>query len=238
MPAAIVIGVGPDRGLGAQLCRRFATEGLHVLVAGRSQDKLDAVTDQIRADGGQATSVVADAVDEAQVMGLFEAAGDDLTLAIYNAGNNTPGRIVDMEADYFENAWRVCCFGGFLFGREAVRHMQPKGQGTLLFTGASASLRGRAQFGAFNSAKGALRNLAQAMAKEYGPEGIHVGHVVVDGPIGGDKIMQGFPEYAEKLGAEGMISIEGIVDGYVYLYNQPTNAWTFEIDVRTSVERW
>ena len=101
MPTAIVIGVGPDRGLGAQLCRRFAAEGLHVLVAGRSQDKLDAVTDQIRADGGQATSVVADAVDEAQVMGLFAAAGDDLTLAIYNAGNNTPGRIVDMEADYF-----------------------------------------------------------------------------------------------------------------------------------------
>ncbi len=238
MPTAIVIGVGPDRGLGAQLCRRFAVEGLHVLVAGRTQDKLDAVTTQIHSDGGAATSVVADTTIEAQVIDLFDAAGEDLALAVYNAGNNTPGRIVEMDANYFENAWRVGCFGGFLFGREAVRRMQPQRHGVLLFTGASASLRGRAGFGAFNSAKGALRNLAQAMAKEVGPDGIHVGHVVVDGPIGGDKIMQGFPEYAEKLGPEGMISIEGLVDGFVYLYNQPANAWTFEIDVRTSVERW
>ena len=157
---------------------------------------------------------------------------------IYNAGNNTPGRIVDMEADYFENSWRVCCFGAFLFGREAVRRMLQEGTGTVLFTGASASLRGRANFGAFNSSKGALRNLAQAMAKEYGPEGIHVGHVVVDGPIGGEKIMQGYPEYAEQLGEAGMISIEGIVDGFMYLYRQPPRAWSFEVDVRTSQERW
>ena len=152
--------------------------------------------------------------------------------------SNTPGRIIDMEADYFENSWRVGCFGGFLFGREAVRRMVPKGTGTLLFTGASASLRGRARFGAFNSAKGALRNLAQAMAKEYGADGIHVGHVVIDGPIAGDKIIKAFPEYAEKLGPEGMISIKGIVDGFAYLYGQPRTAWSFEVDVRTSVEKW
>ena len=108
----------------------------------------------------------------------------------------------------------------------------------MLFTGASASLRGKPNFGAFNSSKGALRNLAQAIAKEYGPEGVHVGHVVVDGPIGGEKIMSRFPKYAEKLGQAGMISIEGIVDAYVYLYRQPRNAWTFEVDVRTSIENW
>lgn len=238
MKTAIVIGVGPDRGLGGQLCRRFAAEGLHVLVAGRTRDNLDAIVQTIGKEGGSAEAVVSDATSEADTTALFEAAGDDLTLAIYNAGNNTPGKIAEMEADYFEQSWRVCCFGGFLFGREAVRRMQPRGGGTVLFTGASASLRGRSNFGAFNSSKGALRNLAQALAKEVGPEGIHVGHVVVDGPIGGDKIQTLFPQYAERLGEEGMISIEGIVDGYVFLYKQPRRAWTFEIDVRTSKESW
>ena len=235
---AIVIGVGPEEGLGAQLCHRFARDGMHVLIAGRSKDKLDLVAASIEAKGGSAEPVVADATSEADTLALFDAAGESLDLAIYNAGNNTPGRIIDMEADYFEQAWRVCCFGGFLFGREAVRRMSPKQTGTLLFTGASASLRGRAEFGAFNSSKGALRNLAQAMAKEYAEDGIHVGHVVVDGPIGGEKIKSMFPEYAARLGEEGMIRLEGIVDGFAFLYQQPKSAWTFELDVRTSKEKW
>ena len=238
MKRAIVLGVGPDRGLGGQLCKRFAEEGLHVLVAGRTEEKLDAIAEGIRATGGSAQSVVADATSESDIRALFDQAGDSLDLAIYNAGNNTPGRIADMDADYFERSWRVGCFGGFLFGREAVRRMKPRGGGTILFTGASASMRGRANFGAFNSSKGALRNLAQALAKEVAADGIHVGHVVVDGAIGGEKIMTLLPEYAEKLGEEGMISIEGIVDGYVFLYRQPRRAWTFEIDVRTSLEQW
>jgi NAD(P)-dependent dehydrogenase (short-subunit alcohol dehydrogenase family) len=238
MKTAIVIGVGPDRGLGGQLCKRFAEEGLHVLVAGRTQEKLDAIVAGIEQGGGSAQAVVSDATSESDTRALFDRAGDDLSVAIYNAGNNTPGRIADMEADYFERSWRVCCFGGFLFGREAVRRMTPLGGGTLLFTGASASLRGRASFGAFNSSKAALRTLAQAMAKEYAGDGIHVGHVVVDGAIGGEKIMRGLPQYAEKLGEDGMISIEGIVDGFVFLYKQPPRAWTFEIDVRTSKESW
>ena len=108
----------------------------------------------------------------------------------------------------------------------------------MLFTGASASLRGRANFGAFNSSKGALRNLAQAMAKEYASDGIHVGHVVVDGPIGGEKIIKGIPEYAEKLGQDGMIDLKGITDAFSFLFHQPKNAWTFELDVRTSKEKW
>lgn len=238
MKKAIIIGVGPVEGLGARLAVRFAAEGLHVIVAGRTGDQLETLVKLIRDDGGTATSVVADATREEDVSQLFDVAGDDLDLAIYNAGNNMPGRIADMEAAYFEKAWRVGCYGGFLFGREAVRRMQPRGRGVLLFTGASASLRGRANFGAFNAAKAALRTLAQAMAKEYAAEGVHVGHVVIDGAIGGDKIRQGLPEYAEKLGEEGLIDLDGIVDGYVYLYRQPPRAWTFELDVRTSQERW
>jgi len=237
---AIVIGVGPEAGLGARLSQRFASLGLHVFVAGRTQTDLDRVVRSIATNGGAATAVVTDATDERGVVALFDRATSlgQLDLAIYNAGNNTPGKIVDMDAAYFERAWRVGCFGGFLFGREAVRRMLPNKRGTLLFTGASASLRGRANFGAFNSAKGALRNLAQAMAKEYGPEFIHVGHVVIDGPIGGDKIVRGFPEYAARLGDEGLINLEGIVDAFQYLYKQPRSAWTFEVDVRTSQEKW
>ena len=237
MKTAIVSGVGPLEGLGAQLCVRFARLGLHVVVAGRTQAKLDAVVDAIGGAGGSAQALIADATLEADTERLFEIAGSDLAVAIYNTGNNTPGRIADMSAEYFENSWRVCCFGGFLFGRAAINTFAGNG-GTLIFTGASASLRGRENFGAFNSSKGALRNLAQAMAKEYGRDGVHVGHVVVDGPIGGEKIKQGLPEYAAKLGDEGMIDIDGIVDGYVYLYQQPRQAWSFELDVRTSLEKW
>lgn len=238
MPKAIVMGVGPDRGLGAQLCHRFAGEGLHVLVAGRTQARLDEVVNNIAKNGGSAEAVVCDTTEEPAIRSLFDRAGDELDLAIYNAGNNTPGKIEDMEAQYFEQAWRVCCFGGFLFGREALHHMKKRGGGTILYTGASASLRGRPGFGAFNSSKAALRILAMAMAKEYGPDGIHVGHVVVDGAIRGEKVKDRFREYYDKLGEEGMISIEGIVDAFAYLYHQPRTAWSFEVDVRTSIETW
>ena len=237
MKTAIVSGVGPLEGLGAQLCVRFAGLGFHVLAAGRTAEKLQSVVDAIAATGGSAEAVVADGTSETDTERLFDKVGDELAVAIYNTGNNTPGRIADMSAEYFENSWRVCCFGGFLFGRAAIHKFAGNG-GTLIFTGASASLRGRENFGAFNSSKGALRNLAQAMAKEYGRDGVHVGHVVVDGPIGGEKIKKGLPEYAAKLGDEGMINIDGIVDGYVYLHQQPRQAWTFELDVRTSLEKW
>lgn len=239
MQTTIVMGVGPEQGLGAQLCKRFAGFGLHVFVAGRTRSKLDQVVAMIEADGNRATAQVADATDEVQVKHLFDLASTagPLSVAIYNAGNNTPGRIIDMEASYFEKSWRTGCFGGFLFAREALKQMRGSG-GTLLFTGASASLRGRAGFGAFNSSKAALRTLAQALAKEYGPENIHVGHVIVDGAINGEKIKTRWPDYAEKLGEEGMISIDGIVDAYEFLYRQPATAWTFEVDLRTSTESW
>ena len=121
---------------------------------------------------------------------------------------------------------------------EAIRRFIPKKGGTLIYTGASASLRGKANFGAFNSSKAALRTLAQAISKEYGPDGIHVGHIIVDGIIAGDKFIKTRPEIAAKMGEEGMINLEGIVDAYVYMYNQPSNAWSFELDLRTSKENW
>ena len=236
---AVVLGVGPKNGLGAALCRRMSQEGLHVLVSGRTESSLSAVVEEVQSLGGDASLWVADATSEQDIERLFEEARSlgAISVAIYNAGNNFPGTIIDMDADYFESTWRVCCFGGFLFGREAVRSMMASG-GTLIFTGASASLRGRANFGAFNSAKGALRNLAQAMAKEYAEQGIHVGHVVIDGPINGDKITEGFPAYAERLGEGGMINLEQIAESFAYLYRQPPTAWTFELDLRTSQERW
>ena len=234
MPKAVIIGVGPDRGLGAQLCKRFAREGLDVVAAGRTQAALDTVVADIEGSGGKASSFVADATNEADVAALFDHAGADVDLAIYNAGNNTAGRILEMEADYFEKSWRVVCFGGFLFGREALRRMVPQKRGTILFTGASASLRGRAGYGAFNSAKAGLRAFAQAMAKEYGPEGIHVGHVVVDGAVDGDKIRGRFPDARR----DRLLDIEGIVECYAFLYRQHHKAWSFEVDVRTSVEPW
>jgi NAD(P)-dependent dehydrogenase (short-subunit alcohol dehydrogenase family) len=236
MKTAVVIGVGPDRGLGAQLCKRFAADGLKVIVAGRTKSVIEAVAVNITSSGGEAIPVVADATKEADIVALFDRAGAELDLAIYNAGNNTPGRIAEMEGDYFERSWRVACFGGFLFGREAVRRMVPKRAGTILFTGASASLRGRAGFGAFNSAKAGLRALAQAMAKEYAADGIHVGHVIVDGAIAGEKIFQRFPDAAGR--EDSLVSIEGIVDAFAFLYRQPPRAWSFEVDVRTNKEKW
>ncbi len=238
MRKAVIVGVGPDRGLGAQLCKRFAAAGLHVFAVGRTQSRVDAVAADILETGGQATAIAADATDEQQVAALFDRIGEGLDLAIYNAGNNTPGRFIDMEADYFEDSWRIICFGAFLVAREALRRMVPHGEGSILFTGASASLRGRPGFGAFNSAKAALRNMAQAMAKEYAPDGIHVAHVVVDGGILGDKILTRRPEIVERVGTDGLIDIDGIVDAFVYLHNQPKSAWSFELDVRTSMENW
>jgi len=239
MKTAIVMGVGPERGLGAQLCERFATLDLDVFVVGRTQSKLDAVAQSIIAAGGSATAVVADATDESAVQALFSQVAEQgpLSAAIYNAGNASMGSIGEMTVEAFTDSWKICCFGGFLFGREAIRQMSSTG-GTILYTSASASLRGVAGFGAFNSSKAGLRALAQAMSKENGKNGIHVGHVIIDGAINGEKIKKLAPEYYDKLGDEGMLKIESIVDVYEYLYKQPKSGWTFEVDVRTAIENW
>jgi NAD(P)-dependent dehydrogenase (short-subunit alcohol dehydrogenase family) len=240
MQSAVIIGVGPLEGLGAQLCQRFAQMGMHVFVAGRTKKSLQKVVELIESEGGKATASVTDTGDEKQVCKLFSQASsnESLALAIYNVGNSTPGKILDMDADYFVNSWRSGCFGGFLFAREAARYMTKNNEGAILITGASASLRGRANFGAFNSAKAALRTMAQALAKEVGPEGVHVAHVIIDGTIAGDKIRNHAPEYAKKLGEAGMIDLQGIVDAYEFLYKQEKSAWSFELDIRTAIENW
>ena len=234
---AVVIGVGPEHGLGGAPSKRFAERGLHVFLAGRTQAKLDALARIIASNGGRATPLVANATREADVTALFDTAcaAGNVELAIYNAGNNFAGPVKEMDAGYFEACWRICCLGGFLFGREAVRRMAG---GSILFTGASASLRGRANFAAFNAAKSGLRAFAQALAKESAADGIHVGHVVVDGAIAGEKIKRGLPEVARRLGEDGMIDLDGIVRAYEFLHDQPRRAWTFELDLRTALERW
>jgi NAD(P)-dependent dehydrogenase (short-subunit alcohol dehydrogenase family) len=233
-----VIGVGAEQGLGAALCRRFARLGLHVVASGRTAEQIGRVAETIRQAGGAATPVRADATAEADVVALVRAAEaiGPIDVAVYNAGNNMPGDFLSMQADYFERCWRVGCFGGFLFAREVLRAMKPRGRGTLLFTGASASLRGKPFFAAFTAAKGALRNLAQSLAREFGPQGIHVAHVVIDGGIAGDRIIKGVPAFAEAKGEGGLVDLEGIADVYEHLVRQPRAAWSHEIDVRTHKE--
>ena len=155
--------------------------------------------------------------NEEEVKSLFNKVGEDLSLAIFNPAFGYSGRIIDMDSEYFERSWKVSCYGGFLFGREALKRMDPRCEGTIIYTGATAALRGRPNYAAFNSAKSGLRTLAQAMAKEYGPDGIHVGHMIIDGTIAGDKVIKGNPDYASKLGEAGMVNLEGIVDSYFHL---------------------
>ena len=231
---AIVIGVGASRGLGAALCRRFAREGLHVYLAGRTQDKLEALAGEIEGSGGLATPVVADTTRETDLGRLFDSAekGGTPELVVYNAGNNRIKPLLEMEGDFFEETWRLCCFGGFLAGREAVRRMLPQGRGTLIFTGATASLRARPPFTAFASAKAALRALAHGMAREFGPQGLHVGHIVIDGGIDGDALNQRFPQFKEQRGEDGMLNVDSIADAYWALHSQESSAWTLELDLR------
>jgi NAD(P)-dependent dehydrogenase (short-subunit alcohol dehydrogenase family) len=232
--SAIVIGVGAPAGLGAALCRRFAREGLHVFPSGRSREKIAAVAAEIEAAGGRATPVVADATLAGDVARLFDAAeerGAPPALAVYNAGNNRAKPLLEMDDDFFENLWRLCCFGGFVFGREAAGRMLPGG-GTLLFTGATASTRARPPFTAFASAKAALRALAHGMAREFGPQGLHVGHVIIDGVIDGDQLNRRFPQLKEQKGEDGMLSLDAIADAYWALHVQHRSAWTLELDLR------
>jgi NAD(P)-dependent dehydrogenase (short-subunit alcohol dehydrogenase family) len=237
---AIVVGVGPEAGLGGALCKRLAERGLHVFVAGRTPEKVEAVVRTIRSAGGQATGVPTETTSEKTVIALFDRAEKEgkgkLDLVVYNAGNAAMGPLHDMEAEYFEAVWRVGCFGGFLVGREAVRRMLPNARGTVIFTGATASVRGRPNTTAFAAAKAGLRSLAQSMARGYGPQGIHVAHVVIDGGIAGDKIIKGIPQFAEAMGEDGLISLDGLADAYWFLYTQPRAAWTHELDLRTYKE--
>ena len=239
MKKALVIGVGPLNGLGGQLCKKIAQNNFEVFVAGRTIKSLNLVVENIRQDGNKAKPIVVDTTDENQIKNMIKQVGSGLDFAIYNVGNNTPGKIIDMEPSYFKQSWETGCFGGFLFAKEVIKvFLKENTHGTLLFTGASASLRGKANFGAFNSSKGALRNLAQAIAKEYAENSIHVGHIIVDGGLAGERIKQRVSDFDERVKDGKLIDIDSVTDAYMYLYNQNKNAWTFELDIRTSKENW
>ena len=239
MKKALVIGVGPLNGLGGHLCRKIANNNFEVFVAGRTRSSLDNVVNNILNDGNRAIPIVVDATDENQIKNMIKEIGPGLDFAVYNVGNNRPGKIVEMDANYFRESWESCCFGGFLFAREVIKtFLLENTAGTLIFTGASASLRGKSNFGAFNSAKGALRNLAQALAKEYAENSIHVSHVIVDGGLAGERIKKRLSDFEERVKEGKLINIENVTDAYMFLYNQSKDAWTFELDVRTSQENW
>jgi NAD(P)-dependent dehydrogenase (short-subunit alcohol dehydrogenase family) len=237
-PKAIVIGVGPVDGLGAGLARRFAAGGHHVLIAGRTRERINEVAAVVRAAGGTATAVRADAADEADVSSLFDMAmrddeeGAPADLVAYNAGNNRPMPLLDITAEDFEAFWRFNCFGGFLVARESARRLAPLGRGTVLFTGASGSLRGSASSAHFAASKAGLRMIAQSMAREFGPRGLHVAHVIVDGGIDGERLRTRFPEVVKSKGEGGMLSIPAIAEVYWQLHLQQPSAWTQEMDLR------
>jgi NAD(P)-dependent dehydrogenase (short-subunit alcohol dehydrogenase family) len=239
--SAVVAGVGPPKGLGAAIARRFAREGFRVTVMGRSQEKVEATLKELRATGADAEAVVGDVTDEALVRRVVAGAdrpAAPLEAAIFNAGGNWPKAFLDIDAAFLEGMWRVNALAGFFFAKAALEAMLPRQRGVLIFTGATASLRGRANFGSFASAKAALRALAQSAAREFGPKGIHVAQVIVDGAIDGDRINSFLPGLKAQRGADGLLDPDAIAESFWQLYRQPRSAWTHELDVRPWVESW
>ncbi len=230
----VVLGVGASQGLGATVAMRFAREGYIAVVAGRTGNNLDIVVRQIQEQGGIAHAVVTDAASEEQVAALLAHAEQlgPVEAAIYNAGGNNPNSSLKTSGKFFEEQWRVGTYGGFIFAREAVKAMLPREQGTLLFTGASASLRGRPNFVAFAAAKAGLRAVSQAFAREFGPKGIHVAHVVIDGAIDGHRINTLVPQLAQMKGEDGLLDLDAIAESYWQLHLQHRSAWSQEIDLR------
>ena len=237
---AVIIGVGASNGLGAALCRRYAKGGLHVVVSGRTDEKVAAIADEINAAGGVATPCAADVTVAGDLSALFSFAESlgEVGAVVYNAGNNAMIPFDKLDEETFEDFWRVCCLGGFLTAKAALPSLLKSGGGSLIFTGASASLRGKANFAHFASAKAGLRNLAQAIAREYGPKEIHVGHIVVDGVINGERVRSRFGEYLDDLGEDGSLNPDDMAEAYWNMHGQPRNAWTHEIDIRPYKENW
>jgi NAD(P)-dependent dehydrogenase (short-subunit alcohol dehydrogenase family) len=220
MTIALIGGAG--EGLGAALGRRFAKGGLEVVLSSRTQGEK------------------ADLRKEAQVIDLFDRVEKrgPVQIAVFNAGANFRSSILDTPAEMFEKIWRLGCYAGFLFGREAARRMMPRGRGTILFTGATASVRGSAQFAAFAAAKGGLRQVAQSMARELGPRNIHVAHVVIDGVIDNRRSRERMADYVKSLPTDGLLATDAIAELFWQIHVQPRSAWTFEADLRPWAEKF
>ena len=236
---ALVIGAGDATG--GAIARRFAREGYVACVTRRSAEALQPLVDQIRAQGGQAHGFASDARKEEDVAALverIEAEVGAIDVLVFNIGANVRASILDETARRFYKVWEMACLAGFLNGREVARRMVARGRGTILFTGATASLRGSANFAAFAGAKHALRALAQSMARELGPRGIHVAHVVIDGAIDTAFIRENFPERHALKDQDGILNPDHIADQYWMLHMQPRDAWTHELDLRPWMEKF
>ncbi|MDO9222515.1 MAG: SDR family oxidoreductase [Caulobacter sp.] len=239
MSKKVVLVIGAGDATGGAIARRFAREGHAAVIVRRDADKLTGLADQIRADGGEVHAFGVDARKEDQIVELFariEAEIGDLDVVVFNIGANVNFGIVETTARVYTKVWEMAAFAGFLTGREAAKHMLPRGRGTILFTGATASLRGGKGFSAFAGAKFALRALAQSMARELGPQGIHVAHPIIDGAIDTAWIAENFPQRHALKDQDGILDPDHIADAYWMLHSQPRDAWTHELDLRPWME--
>jgi NAD(P)-dependent dehydrogenase (short-subunit alcohol dehydrogenase family) len=240
---ALVIGAGDATG--GAVARRFAREGFTACVTRRSLDKLQPLLDQIKADGNTAHGFASDARKEEDVMALvdqIESTLGPIEVLVFNIGANAPSSILDETARKYFKIWEMACFAGFLNGREVAKRMVTRASKerpqTIIFTGATASLRGSANFAAFAGAKHALRALAQSMARELGPKGIHVAHSIIDGAIDTAFIRDTFPERYALKAQDGIVNPDHIADAYLMLHHQPRDAWTHELDLRPYMEKF
>jgi NAD(P)-dependent dehydrogenase (short-subunit alcohol dehydrogenase family) len=237
--AIIVIGAGDA--LGGAIARRFAREGYAAVIVRRHAAQLEPLAAAIRDAGGEAHPFGVDARQEDQMVALFEKVEAEIApveVCVFNIGANVRFPIVETTARVFLKVWEMACFSGFLTGREAAKAMTPRGRGTILFTGATASVRGSEGFAAFAAAKHGLRAVAQSMARELGPKGVHVAHTIIDGAIDTAWIAENFPERHALKSQEGILNPEHIADAYWALHVQPRDAWTHEFDLRPWMETW
>ena len=238
--SVLVLGVGPEEGLGVALCKAFASEGYSVFGCGRSEENMDALN-KIKTEKGKITGLVGDVTKEEDVEKIFDAVdkkSKNLSSVIYNAGNNNAKPFLEMDLPFFQDLWEVCAKGAFLVAQQAIPRLVNNNGGSLIFTGATASLRSRPPFTAFASAKSAERSLAQGLAKEFGSKGVHVANVIIDGIIDGDKVNLRFPEFAASKGEDGKLNIAHIADNFLMLHNQKRSTWSFELDLRPWSESW
>jgi len=229
-----VAGVGAQAGLGAAVARRFARAGLTAVVTGRTTANLEHVAEDIRAAGGHAHVLSADVSQEAEVVRAAARVAQlgQLRAAVFNAGSMVAVPSLELSGSDFEQTLRINTLGGFLFGREALRILVAAQQGTLIFTGATGSLRGKPPFAAFAAAKAGLRSLSQTFAREFGPRGVHVAHVVIDGGIDGERLRSRAPERVAKAGPDGLLQPDAIAEVYYQLHLQQRSAWALELDLR------
>lgn len=236
---ALIIGAGDATG--DAIAKRFAKGGYISCMTRRNADKLQPLIDEIEQAGGTAYGFASDARKEQQVIQLIEEIESnigEIEVLVFNIGANVPCSILEETARKYFKIWEMACFSAFLTGREVAKRMVSRQRGTLIFTGATAGLRGAAYFSAFAGAKHALRALAQSMARELGPQNIHVAHVVVDGAIDTDFIKNSFPDLYEKKDQDGILNPEHIAENYWHLAQQPRDAWTHELDLRPWMEKW